>query len=449
MNFGSPLQQAFQNRVVTLVDSSFYKIQEAFVAACKSYTRLEVLQELIRFYYSKEMAHSCKAAERIILDFCIFFLTNFKVLRPESYGILDNDFDGLCLRFLCLCYFESERFFDLNFPKISPAEKYFIGSLISHDEGQRQLMIMDNTPRKFASEGDIDYYNLYILWLVRSTKSISMPEVLKNVMVMIDRELILKRQRMIRFEALTRRQKINPDDLKLQELTSDYASASHSESSYTSTTDDRQGATSSESVSANWDNYDPEQILDGLFKGRALRHDEMDFLKLFFEKSYNYTILSNITISDDAMIHVALESPHLCGAILAFLIASKDPRAFHFFNGPLCQTEAVQFVVIIRTFVECWNRNISMAKEFVGNAVTACLNYLNNAISSKAYNSDDSKCIRLIMSYINILVAYTPDTIADRFEELLNILPNFNHVASANTAYNRIISHRTRLNQRP
>lgn len=53
-----------------------------------------------------------------------------------------------------------------------------------------------------------------------------------------------------------------------------------------------------------------------------------------------------------------------------------------------------------------------MGKEFVGNAVTACLNYLNNAIASKAHNSDDSRCIRLIMTYINILVAYAPDTVA-------------------------------------
>jgi hypothetical protein len=192
------------------------------------------------------------------------------------------------------------------------------------------------------------------------------------------------------------------------------------------------------------DSINAESALDELFNGsiKSLRHDELESLKNFFEKDANLGILKTYNITLERMNECVMAFPKMMGSALAFMLASNDERVYTYLNHMIhVSFSAATMVAMVQMFVESFKRGLHLDPKFVDGTLTCCLDFLDSESAIKVTKSDDARVVRLVIYYIHIVVIYMPDSVAHRFGEIMNVIPNYTYIRTAPITYNKILQH--------
>ena len=102
-----------------------------------------------------------------------------------------------------------------------------------------------------------------------------------------------------------------------------------------------------------------ENALDELFHGsiKALKHDELESLKNFFEKNNSLGILKTYEITMEKMIECVIAFPKMMGSALTFMLASNDERVYAYLNHMIHESfSAATMIAMVQMFVESFKR---------------------------------------------------------------------------------------------
>uniref|UniRef100_A0AC35EUL6 CCR4-NOT transcription complex subunit 11 n=1 Tax=Panagrolaimus sp. PS1159 TaxID=55785 RepID=A0AC35EUL6_9BILA len=417
------------NELLQQKEKRLDEILEWFEKRVAGVPRPILLRVLVQYYYYNQLRGPDKIAERIILHFCVFSVSEFRKVF-DNYNFTKSDQEiNPSVAVLLKCYNDEYRKYDINFANITSAEKQFIGRLLGYTQEQRRLLLLDETPEKLAKIRDDDPFNIYVISLLKRPEAAT---IVRDIFIDLNLNAtngISSTPSQLPFSSEVRIQKsvvnnsANYPSSSFSSVNERPSSSTMSPSSNNIRSESQQAMIeTAQTIFADYDNnvvqhfnnrtdsgvhdcefLNAESALDELFNGsiKSLRHDELEkSLKNFFEKETNFGILKSYNITLERMIECVIAFPKMMGSALAFMLAANDEKVYTYLNHMMHEKSAI-----------------------------------------KVTKSDDARIVRLVIYYIHIVVIYMPDIISHRFGEIMNIIPNYSHIRTAPITYNKILQH--------
>ncbi|KAE9549154.1 hypothetical protein FO519_007640 [Halicephalobus sp. NKZ332] len=208
-------------------------------------------------------------------------------------------------------------------------------------------------------------------------------------------------------------------------------------------TDHHEATTADSGLDMDWDDATGEELLRELLAGIgkcSLRRDEEFLVQRYLHNEANTPKVANFEIKIERIIMLAEEMPTILGKLFTILYTIQDTRVYLFLRSLMEEPSNNCITVVIRCLIDCKDAGMQLDPEMVNLSISACLKFLTPVRAART--SDESRTIRLILAYFSLAVSSFSDMIADRFDEMLMILPNYNYISSVSSTYNKIMNYR-------